>query len=109
MHFIALSQHNNDDILKYPKLHMIIIDDGCDSLNNVNVECQKIWNEKKSMKNVFIVIMAKSKNKSDKQCAIDELVRYWNIPYLTLNIDDDKSKLNLFHFIVKYYWFCNAA
>ena len=87
-----------------------MIENESDSLNIVNTECQKIWNEKKSMKNVFIVRIIKPKHKANKtKSVINELGRYWNIPCLSLYINDNKSKFDLFHFAVKYYWFCNCT
>ena len=95
--------------MRYPTMHMIVLTSS-DSINMANITCLNLWNQRKSMKNVFIVCPSfKTTHSKSRARALNELTRYWNIPYISFDADSETSRCDLFNFAVKYYWFCNVV
>ena len=114
MQFIAFDHNIDDVLLIHSRVHILVIGDESDSFNIINAKCQSIWNQKKSMKNVLIIRMLNSNQKSrakyiKQQHTLNEVARYWNVPCLSLCFDNTEKAMELFHFAVKYYWFCNVV
>lgn len=108
---LSHSEYTNYKLdMRYPKMHMIVLTPS-DSVNMANITCLNLWNQRKSMKNVFIVCIndpvLKTTHSKPRKRAINEVARYWNIPYITFDAND--SECDIFNYATKYYWFCSVV
>mmetsp|Transcript_28512 Transcript_28512/g.45087 ORF Transcript_28512/g.45087 Transcript_28512/m.45087 type:complete len:284 (-) Transcript_28512:173-1024(-) len=111
LHLIALRKTDQkyEKLIAFPKVHVIVLEEG-DSVNWINLSCQKIWNRTRCMKNVFIFNRMQKKNEPNaSQNTIREVCRYWNIPCISGNEKESQAVDDLFNFMVKYYWFCDVV
>mmetsp|Transcript_8387 Transcript_8387/g.13777 ORF Transcript_8387/g.13777 Transcript_8387/m.13777 type:complete len:279 (-) Transcript_8387:679-1515(-) len=111
MQFIAVDSaahraHDVDDVVHAASVHIIVLDKD-DSVNQINVSCSKIWKETNSMKNVF-VFNCDASNKRRNQ-VVQQIARYWNVPCLSVKGQASKQMSSLYHFAVKYHWFCDVV
>eukprot|EP01084_Bolivina_argentea_P064349 117372_1 len=106
LQLIAVNNEKIDDkILKYPAVNIIVVNES-EPLINANNTCKKIWDEKKSMENC-IMVCVKDPNKKSCQSsykAIQQLAKYYNIPFIPLSNNTNKPIADLFRFVIKYYW-----
>jgi len=92
LQFVSMQQTHDardEKLLSYPMMHVVVIDEN-ESVNSVNLHCQRIWNATKCLENVLVFGGGKHLK------VVDEVARFWNVPFV---------QADLLQFLVKYYWF----